>query len=84
MLDIENLCMIIASFHSSQHLTPELQTLILRKVHENLQTLNIDEIAKLFATISRYASLEEASGQESKQFSKLKQDVAKHLESKSS
>jgi hypothetical protein len=31
-LDIENVCMIIASFQASSHLTPDLQRLILSKV----------------------------------------------------
>ena len=57
-LDIENICMIIGSFQSSGHLTPELQSLILSKVTEVIQTLAIDEVARLFATISRYASTE--------------------------
>jgi hypothetical protein len=54
----------------------------LDKVSHSLQTLSIDELAKLFATISRYASVEEQSGKESPQFAALKQEVAKHLEEK--
>ena len=64
-LDIENICMIIGSFQSSGHLTPELQNLILNKITQNLDSLAIDEVAKLFATISRYASTEALSGKES-------------------
>lgn len=64
-LDIENICMVIGSFQSSGHLTPELQSLILSKVTEVIQSLQIDEVARLFATISRYASTEQRSGQES-------------------
>ena len=43
-------------------MTPELQNLILSKVTEVIQSLAIDEVARLFATISRYASTEERSG----------------------
>ena len=57
-LDIENICMVIGSFQSSGHLTPELQSFILSKVTEVIQSLKIDEVARLFATISRYASTE--------------------------
>jgi hypothetical protein len=57
--------MIIGSFQSSGHLTPELQNLILNKITQNLDSLAIDEVAKLFATISRYASTEALSGKES-------------------
>ena len=35
-LEIENLCMTIASFQASGHLTPELQSLILKKVEDLL------------------------------------------------
>ena len=74
--------MIIGSFQSSGHLTPELQTMILSKVIEVIQTLAIDEVARLFATISRYASTEEKSGQQSQQFLKLKEEVAKTVDAK--
>ncbi len=81
-LDIENICMVIGSFQSSGHLTPELQSLILSKVNEVIQSLQIDEVARLFATISRYASTEQRSGLESEQFLKLKEEVAKTVDSK--
>lgn len=81
-LDIENICMIIGSFQSSGHLTPELQSLILSKVTEVIQTLAIDEVARLFATISRYASTEQRSGHETDQFVKLKEEVAKTVDAK--
>lgn len=55
-LEIENLCMAIASFQASGHLTAELQSLILKKVESNLPQLDLADTAKLFATISRYAS----------------------------
>lgn len=55
----------------------------MNKVHQNLPQMNIDELAKIFATISRYASTEEEGGQESIQFAKLKSEVAKNLEGKS-
>ena len=38
--------------------------MILTKVTQSFSMLSIDEIAKLFATISRYASVEEQSGKE--------------------
>lgn len=64
-LDIENMCMIIAAFQASGNLSQELQNLILGKVAQSLQSLSIEELAKLFATISRYASVEQQSGKES-------------------
>jgi hypothetical protein len=64
-LDIENMCMIIAAFQASGNLSQELQNLILGKVTQSLQSLSIEELAKLFATISRYASVEQQSGKES-------------------
>lgn len=64
-LDIENVCMIIAAFQASGNLTQELQNLILGKVVQSLQSLSIEELAKLFATISRYGSVEQQSGKES-------------------
>ncbi|TNV82727.1 hypothetical protein FGO68_gene13221 [Halteria grandinella] len=82
-LDIENICMIVASFHAAGQMQPDLQNLILKKVTENLQSLSIDELAKLFTTISRYASQEDGTGQQSPQFQLLKKEVAKSLDDKS-
>lgn len=64
-LDIENICMIFASFHAVKQMTPDIENLIMRKVSENLTQLSIDELAKLFSIISRYASNENGTGEQS-------------------
>lgn len=76
--------MIIASLQTAKQLTPELQNIIIRAIQISLENLSIDETAKIFAIVSRYASMgSEGDNKETKEFIQLKNEVTKHLSTKS-
>eukprot|EP00347_Sterkiella_histriomuscorum_P023236 403335430 len=75
---IEHLCMIVASLQTANKLTQDIQHSFMRVIQQSLVNFSMEEIAKIFATVSRYAQIGE-SNEESSQFIQLKQELARHL-----
>lgn len=71
--DIENICMIIVALQTGGKLTQELQDQMIQCVMNSLNRLDVHQMAKIFATLSRYASMDVTEQKESKLFESFKE-----------